>query len=282
MGQTMHEVTQRKLLELRERQSCALSTFGKTALVEIQSLLASKVVEIGRSGAGEALHVNNIDALDQFILTHFPESDTDPTLPDRAAAIRSLRNAKQAKRRTTCIMHMRAWHPLDCQINNASYNLVAQTERCGVVSVLLDGVRQIAMKGRIALIENLECFLHAERMQLHVDAAIYTAGKLSGICLEQLASEAMAHCSYLHCPDYDPVGLAEFVRYQKRLHQRIQLHVPHNLQSLLQTYGKPALLQGRNGQIMQILRRTAPPELHKILQWMDQANAGLEQEILIR
>jgi len=193
-----------------------------------------------------------------------------------------MRNTKQARIKENTILMMRALRPARCEVDGSVIDIFALTQSYGVVAVVLDGKGRLQMQGQIALIENLECFLHAERMPLDVDAVIYTAGRLSGIALDTFASNAMQGCAYLHCPDYDPVGLAEYVRYRKRLGDRIQLYVPENLRALLQTYGKPGLLQGRNGKIMQVLRREGGAGIDQIVQWMDEANAGLEQEILIQ
>ena len=278
----MLESTRRNVLALAEQGSLRLSAIGRPALREMQSLFDSGVVAIVRSGAGQAIQVQNENALEAFVRAHFPQNEVVADLPVRATALRMMRNTKQARRKESAMLLLRALRPLRCALDGKALDVFSLTQSCGAVAVVLDGKRCWEMQGQIALIENMECFLHAERMRLDVDAVIYTAGRLSGLALDYLASSDLQNCAYLHCPDYDPVGLAEYVRYRKRLHDRILLYVPEHLRELLQTYGKPVLLQGRNGQIMQTLRREASADIRDILQMLDEANAGLEQEILIQ
>jgi len=278
----MHESTRRCLLTLKQKGKVPLSAFGRPAIREMQPLLDGGVLGVIRSGAGRALQVNNAKALQNFIQIHFPEKPTSKERPARAQALRTMRNTKQAKSTEASVLLLRALRPILCTINDAPFDIFELTRKCGTVGILLDGERRLLMNGNIALVENQECFLHAERMNLNVDAVIYTAGRLSGIALQFLAGTSMQGCTYLHCPDYDPVGLNEYLRYHKHLHKRIRLHIPDNLRELLFQYGKPTLLEGRNSQIMQTLRRESHADISEILQWMDEANAGLEQEILIQ
>ena len=277
----MNEATRRCLLTLGDKERLPLSSFGRTVRRDIEPLLSAGVLKIIRSGAGEAILVQNATALDQFMRTHFPENELPDNLPARAKAIRGMRNSKQAAKREDTIMILRALRTVECRVNSQQLDLAAITKQCGAAALVLKQNSRLEMCGKIGLIENQECFLHAERMQIDVDAVIYTAGRLSGITLQHLSAESMSRCNYLHCPDYDPVGLTEYMRYKAILKDGVTLFVPADLRRLLKKFGKQALLQGRNGQMMQLLRKTAPPELRNILHWMDEANAGLEQEVLI-
>ncbi len=280
-GVAMHEATRRRLHELAACGSLPLSAFGRAVREDLQSLFAGGIISIVRSGSGEAVQVQNQTALDHFIVTHFPECVTAGDLPARAKAVRGMRNSKQARGQGAALLLLRALRPVDCRLDGLPCNLLALTRSCGAAALVIHPGKPLVMSGTLALIENQECFLHAERMNIDVDAVLYTAGRLAGVILDALAGEGMRDCRYLHCPDYDPVGLGEYLRYKTVLGDRLSLYSPPDLRELLRTYGKPSLLQGRNGVLMQVLRRTAPPELHRILTWMDEANAGLEQEILI-
>lgn len=276
----MREGTRRRVLELAAGGSLPLSRFGRAVRDELQPLFAAGVLTIVRAGGGEAVRVENPDALAAFIATHFPEADATGS-PSRASAARRMRNTKQAGPRETALLLLRAWRPLMCTFDDQPCDAVALTRAFGAVALVLAPGRRLVLRGTVALIENMECFLHAERMGLTADAALYTAGRLSAMVLNDLAGDACRPCRFVHAPDYDPVGLGEFLRYKRVLGDRVTLHIPVNLRALLHAYGKRALLQGRNAALMQTLRRTAPPELHDILTWMDESNAGLEQEVLI-
>jgi hypothetical protein len=69
---------------------------------------------------------------------------------------------------------------------------------------------------RVALVENIDVFLSLDSARLsetlQADAAVFLHGKMSNRFLAWLASPAMADVRYLHLGDYDPVGIAEYLR----------------------------------------------------------------------
>ena len=91
-----------------------------------------------------------------------------------------------------------------------------------------------------------------------------------------------ANFALLHLPDYDPVGLSEFERLHLRLGNRVNLHLPADLEARFARYSNPELLKKRNSQAMLAkLRRSELPSTRRVVALMDRFNAGLEHEALL-
>lgn len=85
----------------------------------------------------------------------------------------------------------------------------------------------------------------------------------------------------IHCGDYDPVGLDEYLRLKTACPESAGLYLPANLEDLLFRYGKRELLLGSSGVILVWLRKTEDQEVRRIVELMDQYSVGLEQEVLL-
>jgi hypothetical protein len=58
----------------------------------------------------------------------------------------------------------------------------------------------------------------------------------------KLGSPELAPCRFIHCGDYDPVGLDEFLRLKTAVKDRAHLHVPPDLDRSVREHGRPGLL----------------------------------------
>jgi hypothetical protein len=104
---------------------------------------------------------------------------------------------------------------------------------------------------------------------------------LSGNLLAWLSSSAMAQARIIHCGDYDPVGLDEYLRLKAACPGRIKLHFPSGLEDLLSRYGKKELLLGNNAAILARLRKVEDHDVRTLVKLIDLYGVGLEQEALL-
>jgi len=103
----------------------------------------------------------------------------------------------------------------------------------------------------------------------------------SGRILNWLSSSAMAQARIIHCGDYDPVGLDEYLRLKTACPERAGLYLPADLDDLFSRYGKGEILLGSNGAILARLRKIEDQEVRRIVELMDRHGVGLEQEVLL-
>jgi hypothetical protein len=153
------------------------------------------------------------------------------------------------------------------------------TELAGVAALRLED-RQWRYSGVLAIVENLEVFWNVEKLETGAQLALYAQGRLSGRILNWLSSPAMAQAQIIHCGDYDPVGLDEYLRLKIACPERSKLYLPSNLEDLFSQYGKRDLL-GCNTAVLARLRKTEDKEVRRVVKLMDRYGVGLEQEALL-
>jgi hypothetical protein len=117
-------------------------------------------------------------------------------------------------------------------------------------------------------------------MGVAAGVAVYASGRLSDLALQWLGSPELSQCRFIHCGDYDPVGLDEFLRLKKVVGDRARLHIPANLCALIATYGRPELLGDSQG-VLKRLRGSADPDVRKVVEILNETGCGLEQEALL-
>jgi hypothetical protein len=154
----------------------------------------------------------------------------------------------------------------------------------GVFSFLLGGARRSAyvLHGVCALVENPAVFGNFEQLGLEAGCVLYGEGRASQRLLDWVAEQSAPDFSLVYLPDYDPVGLAEFVRLRERLGPRVQLHLPDDLSARFAAFSKPSLLDHAGSREMLVrLRGNEAAEIRQVAALIDQRHGGLEQEALL-
>jgi hypothetical protein len=121
-----------------------------------------------------------------------------------------------------------------------------------------------------------------EKLGLDLSPAVYTGGRYSNRFLAWFASNVKAGLKILHLPDYDPLGLTEFLRLYDRIGEAVSLFTPNYLQTLFRSHSKSALLGDvKNHRMLMELRKSNHPSIQHVVALIDESNAGLEQEGLL-
>jgi hypothetical protein len=247
---------------------------------ETDRLVENGVLQWERAGAGRRLTVLQPDLLARIRDRQFPD-DADRAASPRATAVATMRNSKQGTAIGLEPVFLRALSGPSLTRNGTALDLCATTARAGVASVLLQPDDQWHYGGRMITVENLECFLHAERLGVPFDLAVYTAGRMSAQLLRWISTLVASGATLTHCGDYDPTGLDEFRRLLEATNEHAQLYLPTKLPQLFERYSQPALLAGRSAQLLQRLRSVQHPAIQTVIELIHHHNAGLEQEALL-
>ena len=272
---------ERKARALLKAGRLAKGLCGQALLVTLRPLIDANVLGWLRSGTGEALIVYEPESLRQFIEQLFPLADAGDG-DARVQGVAAYRDSKAIGAGSLEIVSIRAWS--DDVLRHAGEPTAAGTltQAHGVFSFFLSDVTGYTLHGCCALVENPTVFSSFERLGLQAGVAIYGRGRISDHLLEWLSRSEHVDLQVLHCPDYDPVGLNEFMRLRKRLGSRVRLHLPENLESLFVTFAKPALLHPAQSQAMlQNLREVDDESVRAVVALIDRHGAGLEQESLL-
>ena len=276
----MPDAFARLLQRLVKEGRAPRSQFSARSLKALQSLFDSGALRQARSGSGLVIEVKDVETLTAFYRKRYPSGGKAVAGPPRARAVGMLRNAKRVGRTNIEPILVRATGPAVCTRAGRQCDLQAATEQTGAACLLLEEGQFWTLKTDIAIVENLECFLHFERMGVEADVVLYASGRLSDLALRWLGSSELSQSRFVHCGDYDPVGLDKFLRLKAAVGDRAKLHIPQDLKGLLATYGRPELLRD-SAAVFRRLRGTTDPDVRQIVDVLDETGCGLEQEVLL-
>jgi hypothetical protein len=270
-----------KLGLLLEQGTLAWSRLTDRERMRLQGLFDGGVLEVRRSGAGKVVVLQNRVSLDAFVGKQYPSGlEGRQEIPGpRGRAVAEHRDSKKALENCSPVVLLRGFGTCELRAGNEALPVAHWTQLAGVAALRLDN-RPWAFAGTMAVVENLEVFWNIERLNLAIQLALYAQGRLHGKILDWLSSPAMAHCRIIHCGDYDPVGLDEYVRIKAACPERTRLHLPSNLEELLSRYGKRDLLDSSSA-VFARLRKSSDQEVRRVVSLMDQYGVGLEQEALL-
>lgn len=276
----MPDAFARLLQRLAKEGRVPRSQFSARSLTNLQCLFDSGALRQARSGSGLVIEVKDVETLTAFYRKRYPSGDKVVIGPPRARAVGMLRNAKRASRTSMEPILVRAMGPAVCTRAGRRYDLQAATGLTGAACLLLEEGQFWTLTADIAIVENLECFLHFEKMGVAASVAVYSSGRLSDLALRWLGSPELSQCRFTHCGDYDPVGLDEFLRLKTEVGNRAQLHIPGDLEGLISRYGRPELISD-SAAVLRRLRGTTDPDIREVVALLDNTGCGLEQEALL-
>lgn len=143
------------------------------------------------------------------------------------------------------------------------------------VSILESSLSDLHISGDLVLIENQEVFLFANPSFPDASALMWYSGRLKKERLEWIQNNVE---SVLHCPDFDPVGLQEYLLYKEVLGDKLQMHIPDGLDDSFK-FAKPSLFDDNKKFMPSILESPFHDEDSlRILYLIQKHHAGLEQE----
>ncbi len=270
----------RLLARLRDTGRLPLSQMSARSRRELASLFDAGALGVVRSGVGQVVEVRSPEVLDQVIRNRYPEVGIRPDTPPRAGAVARLRSAKRARGSDRKAVLLRALRPVVCARDGAQADLLATTRRLGCAALVVERGQFWTLTATVAVVENEECFHHVERLGVDADLVLFASGRLSALVLEWLGSPELGECRFIHCGDYDPVGLDEFLKLRAAVGSRARLHIPERLRELVATHGRKELLRD-SARILARLRRTDDPQVRQVVSILDETGCGLEQEILL-
>lgn len=268
----------RVLSDLISKQYVTRSELGSRTRLAIGPLFDMGALKEARHGAGWRIVVTNLDALKNFVDARFPLGlESAVSGLGRTEAVSVLRDSKRGVNSTGEPVLIRGFSGAHLVSPEGKIDVRSATDLCGTACIVLtDNLVWNYEGGRVALVENLDPFLRFDEQYSDFDAAIYCAGRISERLLNWLESQTF---DIVHFGDYDPVGLQEYLRIKKRTGHRVTLFIPDNLQELVRRFGKSKLLRDSTP-ILSSLRQEEDEVVRDVLQLLENAGMGLEQEIL--
>ena len=255
-------------------------------LLQLQTCGAVQIVP---GVQGKRLRLANAEAFEKIVRTATPQGleSLDSLLSSRADAVDQFGDAKAIRAGNVQGIFIRSIKPnifIRRAGSSEAVDVTAMTRIAGGAALMLrDGI-EWTFAGTIATIENEEAFWSHDLILPHIDLAVYVRGKMSNCLLRWLASAPMASCQITHWGDYDPTGVAEFLRLRCACPGRVTLHVPEDLERLVARYGKTSLVRAdKQVQVLCVLREMEDdPIVNRFVRVFDELAKGVEQELLLK
>lgn len=278
------------LRRLIQQQRLAGSDLSVQARKQLRPLFAGGVLVVETSGRGEVVEVRKPEQLLVWIRQTFPSFEDrwqGPSDFGRAQSIARRRSSKAGGSGVGAgVLHLRA--NADgrgtATVNGINFPVRDLTAQHGVAACLVRADTQFEFTGQTVLVENLECFLNAERILPEASIFLNGAGRLSDQLIACLGQSRITPEPLLHMPDYDPVGLSDYLRLRSVLGARAALFVPADIVSRFAALGDRRLIadKPRNRTLLEQLSIKAWPcrESERVFQLIKESGAGLEQESL--
>ena len=263
------------------------SSLSGRALRELQPLFAGGALTEEVAGRGTLVVVQRPDILLQWAHRCFPafagiwEQEVDS---ERARSVLLRRDSKAGGAAAgMTVLHLRARGAASVTRDGRDFPVARLTENHGVAACLIHSGTRLELDAPAVLIENLACFLEFETIVPSAGIAMNSAGRVSEALLHCLAHSSLQG-PLLHLPDYDPVGLADYLRLRAVLQDRVQLYVPADIESRFATFGNKTLIaRPRNRALLEKLGSTdwPCPESARVFRLIRESGSGLEQECLL-
>jgi len=278
------------LRRLIQQQRLAGSDLSAQARKQLRPLFAGGVLVTESSGRGETVEVRKPEQLLTWARHTFPSFEgrwQGPGEFGRAQSIARRRSSKAAGSAVGAgVLHLRA--KADgvgtATVNGIKFPVRDLTAQHGVAACLVKADTQFEFTGQTVLVENLECFLNAERILPEASIFLNGAGRLSDQLIACLGRSRITPAPLLHMPDYDPVGLSDYLRLRSILGARAALFVPTDIELRFAALGDRSLIadKPRNRTLLEQFSIKAWPcrESEKVFQLIKESGAGLEQESL--
>ena len=269
-------------LRLLQEGMLPKSAFAQSFTRALAPLFDAGVVRWSKAGGGQRLTVANHVGYERWFFQHFPKAELPDIDSSQVQAVAQFRNAKALRSNLPEIVCLRSIRDGILLRDGVAVETTRATKQNGLFAFTLTDRTQFTLQGTCALIENLAVFHSFEKLGLEPALAIWTGGMSSNRFNNWLASNVPNGLRVFHLPDYDPVGLSEFLRHYERLGEVITLFLANELPTLFREHcNKSLLADEKNQRMLMQLRKTRHPVVRQVVALIDEFNGGLEHEAIL-
>lgn len=264
------------------------SSLSARARRDLEPLFAGGALVEDSSGRGGVVVVRRPDVLLEWARRQYPMLGGDWSnvgQSGRANAVLMRRDSKAGGAGAgASVLHMRACGSVRAAVDGVEFPVEQLTAHHGLAACLIRESTRLELEGQAVLVENLDCFLAVEAIVPSTHIALNSAGRISELLVQCLARSTYDR-TLLHFPDYDPVGLADYLRLRSALGPLVSLFVPTDIEARFAAFGNRALIRKRprNRALLESLSNTDWPcsESAKVFGLIRECGTGLEQECLL-
>lgn len=182
----------------------------------------TRLIEIVKEGRGTVYRVRNRSALQSYFQQIHPlnESDLPAGLPNRSLNVGINRNSKKGKsNHQSLYLLMKAWaEGVVWQDDQSTLQVSSATQQFGAATLKVNLVQKWSCNRSLLLVENQALFDRCDWLNASFDGCmIYYAGQIPDLLLQWFSSHQRSQHVLLF-PDYDGVGLSNYVRLAQAMH----------------------------------------------------------------
>ena len=257
----------KELIELKRMpQSCIAKSILHSK--DIKILETAKIIELKTAiNKGKYYEVTNEKQLQQYFKNLFPNDISDIFTAIQNA--KSFGDSKARKKESQRVLLLRGYNKIIA--NNQEVDLFEYTKKFNVFAIQLNQLKA----NKICFVENLDCFIIAEKTINNEYTFIHTYGRLSVKNFRNIETTEI-----LFCPDYDFIGLNEYLKI-KSIYPNTKLFFPDNYDELFKKFPKP--LKKKNGKAQQPIKQVLDSQeevVIKVCKHLIETKHFLEQQII--
>ena len=282
----MSQVERRFLRRLRDSEdhSVLLTSVARGCQGILESMETCGAVQRRLIKRARRVEIRCQATFNKFVDSRFPLG-IDAKLNevfDRAGAVIAFGDAKAINRGSEEGIFVRTAKPgiVIRSTDGVEVPVGALSKDAGGAALSLTKDRDWAFSGTVAVIENVEPFWQHEKVLPDIDLAVCASGNMSRRLVDWLTSESMSGCQIIHWGDYDPRGVAEYLRLFDHCPDRVESFVPDSIDELMK-HGKRKLWEVQSRSLEKLRKRTSNPHVNRMLTLFDHHRRGLEQEVLL-
>lgn len=289
MSRVLQSALQRLLQAEPPQLSLSQLTLAqRTALADFASRTGA--LQQQRQGRGSVFRVLNRAVIEQHLSDFGTDTEPDTGLPQRAMNIARQRSTKAGQHRhaLTYLLTKGVNGAIWTRQDGVELDLHQHTRRygAGVITLGESENDNWVTEGTLWLVENQAVFDRLDWLPDQQPATIvWYRGQLQNSIIDWLATRPRA-AGVIIFPDYDGVGLQNYLRLKQALQQQLRLWLMPGWQQKLQAFGNNQLWQNSAAEFaaaaQEIIKQQGfdEPAVLELLQAMQTSGLALEQEAI--
>lgn len=267
-----------------------MSDFSTTQRKALEQFAKNtRLIEIRKQSRGTIFQILNRESVLAFLAIQKPIENVPQNVPTRSQNIGIQRDSKKGKSiHEACYLLMKSWNDsVIFENENTTFKPTNLTEKFGVAALKIEKNQTWTTKNTLFLVENQALFDSPNWLPENFDGClIYYAGQLSAVLLSWFAEQKRTPNVVLF-PDYDGVGLSNYVRLAQSLDvdSNLEFYWMPNWETKLALFGNAEVWQKTRVQFENAFEKLAALNLlstdfAKLGDLSQQLGRALEQEAI--
>lgn len=267
------------LMRLIAEGSLPASSVPKAAKAEIDNVKNAGFIRWEKSGAGAKFFVSDESALSNLLQSTGYQGDIESLTP-KARAV-ALHGDAHKGQDDTLMLVLSASENAQWSDGENTLDVSDLVEKFGVASLVVKPGDNWCTNQTIGLVENIDLVLNGKAYceQIGFDGVLlYYSGWISKKLRHWLTQKKRSP-RYVVLPDYDIVGLKNYLLAKEKLGEETSIYVPENITELLLRFGNTDKLKSKSAR--KLIEASSDQDVIYLYNTLLETGRGLDQESLL-